>query len=33
MDVPDYESFNVETTQLQGVESDVNLNTSLAQEH
>ena len=32
MDVSDYESFNVETTQLQGVEGDVNLNTSLAQE-
>ena len=33
MDVSDYESFNVETTQLQGVEGDVNLNTNLAQEH
>ena len=33
MDVSDYESFNVETTQLQGVEGDVNLNTSLAHEH
>ena len=33
MDVSDCESFNVETTQLQGVEGDVNLNTSLAQEH